>query len=529
MTTQPASSNPPSNPVDVQFLESSVRSARMAESDTGLRLTTAIHGGILSRRSPYRVSGPCVGSLLGNSLLARKPPGPVQDRHPMMTPRERRRLALALGYGLFLSPTFSLAGNLPSESRATRPDGTWVRILPVARQIPGESGRAAGMEEPNPLLEISPFSQLATELTPEQIRKIDEELLANIQAITNPEERVLALVRAGNYKTALHQYDVSRRAFDRALESVGQISDPLRKDLRLFAILEGLGRLADEQINEAMADMSYSLLSEEESGVTPERRMALVDQAIESLQRAGQYARMVRRPSYLFETIHGIVDLSARIAQKIGAGVNSETTRQNFETIADPLREKADQILVWATELTLKNPSGPWRDQGLVSLSSAAAGSNQFRRGMEIALQIPTPEIRGDALIRLAEAEARRGTPEAATRAYSLAAAAIARIPVDDLRATLTDVLVDSLVSSGRFTDARRSIVLYPNDRQKLDALGAVAKSMGERNMADQAREWINREVPEAYRDRLLRKVSDGVLRTLEGYRSETFLRGPRS
>ena len=88
---------------------------------------------------------------------------------------------------------------------------------------------------------------------------------------------------------------------------------------------------------------------------------------------------------------------------------------------------------------------------------------NQFARGLEIARTIPQAEIRADALMRIAEAQSRSNRGPAASATYQEAVRAVASIPLDDPRDILTGVLIDSLISVGRFDDARASIVLYSN------------------------------------------------------------------
>ena len=44
----------------------------------------------------------------------------------------------------------------------------------------------------------------------------------------------------------------------------------------------------------------------------------------------------------------------------------------------------------------------------MVSIAISAAASEQFDRGIQISRSIPQPEYRSDALIRLAESQARR-------------------------------------------------------------------------------------------------------------------------
>ena len=62
--------------------------------------------------------------------------------------------------------------------------------------------------------------------------------------------------------------------------------------------------------------------------------------------------------------------------------------------------------------------------------------------------------------------------------------------------ACITGYLVDSLISTGRFEDARACLVLYPTEAERFVALGAIAESQGRRGSADAARDWIARDVP---------------------------------
>ena len=120
-----------------------------------------------------------------------------------------------------------------------------------------------------------------------------------------------------------------------------------------------------------------------------------------------------------------------------------------------------------------------WRDVALAAVASAASNADEFEVAARIARSIPGLEIRFEALVTVAEAEARRGSAGRATDVYAEAARTVASIPIADLRGTLTDVLIESLITSGRFPDARRCIVFYPDDVDRLEALGAVAESDG--------------------------------------------------
>ena len=125
-------------------------------------------------------------------------------------------------------------------------------------------------------------------------------------------------------------------------------------------------------------------------------------------------------------------------------------------------------------------------------------GLGRFERGLQIALTIPRPEARADALLRIAEAAGRATDPRAAATAYlPEAARAVASIPLDDPRAILAGVLIDSLISVGRFDDARAASSSTPNAPRRLIALGAVAESQGApRAWPTRRRPGSTREVP---------------------------------
>ena len=126
-------------------------------------------------------------------------------------------------------------------------------------------------------------------------------------------------------------------------------------------------------------------------------------------------------------------------------------------------------------------------------------------------------------MLILAESQCRPGVNqnEAATVTYQAAAEAVATVHQDGLRGVLAGFLVDSLISTGRFDDARACVVIYPELSDQLVALGAVAEQQCRRGSAEAARRWITNEIPEEYRPALYRRVVAGVLWTIEQNRSK--------
>jgi hypothetical protein len=124
----------------------------------------------------------------------------------------------------------------------------------------------------------------------------------------------------------------------------------------------------------------------------------------------------------------------------------------------------------------------------------------------------------------VAESQCHQHQDEQATQTYQEVVNAIARVQQNGLRGVLTGYLVDSLISTGRFEDARDALVLYPTESERFVALEAIAESQGRRGAAAAAREWIAREARPEYRSALYRRVNSGVLAAIETERSSLYL-----
>jgi hypothetical protein len=187
----------------------------------------------------------------------------------------------------------------------------------------------------------------------------------------------------------------------------------------------------------------------------------------------------------------------------------------------------ADEILVDAWNVARKIDRLLWKNRAMVRIALSASDSRQYDRGVELSRTIENAEARSEALLLLAEAQCRGRQDAAATPTYQAAAEAVASIPQDGLRGVMTGFMIDSLIASGRFEDARACIVIYPEESERFVALGAVAESQGRRGLAEEARRWIATEAPEAYRAALYRRVVTGVLSAIETERSKEFLTEP--
>jgi hypothetical protein len=187
-------------------------------------------------------------------------------------------------------------------------------------------------------------------------------------------------------------------------------------------------------------------------------------------------------------------------------------------------RQTADTILIESFEVAKKIDRLIWKYRAMARIALLAADSQQYARGFELARGIPNGESRAEAMLLLAEAQARDDQNDGATAAYEEAAKAVATVQQDGLRGVLAGFIVDSLIASGRFQDARKCIVLYPDSDDQLVALGAIAESQGKRGSAEDARKWIAAEVREEHRPILYRHVTTGVLKAIENNRSKEFI-----
>ncbi len=228
----------------------------------------------------------------------------------------------------------------------------------------------------------------------------------------------------------------------------------------------------------------------------------------------------------------------------------------------DTYTRVADEILVDSWNVARKADRLIWKNRAMVYISLEASNSRQYTRGVELARTIENAESRSEALLLLAEAQCRGSLKTAidmvdflagylggaaikemrradwptveyetlssvATSTYQAAAEAVASIPQDGLRGVMVGFLIDSLIASGRFDDARSCTAIYPEESERFVALGAIAEAQGRRGLADSARRWIATEVPEAYRSALYRRVVTGVLWSVENERSKEQPGGP--
>jgi hypothetical protein len=375
------------------------------------------------------------------------------------------------------------------------------------------------------------FPQVAP-ANPAEIEAIDAQLHDQALRVTEPSERALALERVARSKifSALYStkkldeaHEILIMAGDAALE----IPPSILKDLRLRQVVFAQMQLAEEEMRQGLAATATTLEAMPDKFV-PRKfadRAPWFEKSIADYRRAAELCTHIQNVDYRSDMLYRLAESESGSngSQAIVLTTNSaEITRRDLVGQETLLYRVADRAIVQSMHSAHKIPLNIWRDRALIAIAAAAATSEQFPRALEAAKMIPQPEFRADALVHVAEAQARKNWTNDATSTYREAATAVASIPMTDPRSTQASVLIDSLISVGRFDDARMTIVFYPDNERRMNALGAVAQSQGERNLTAAARDWINREAPEEWRPFLNRKVNDGMIAAIERRRSQS-------
>ena len=217
-------------------------------------------------------------------------------------------------------------------------------------------------------------------------------------------------------------------------------------------------------------------------------------------------------------------ELSNRAREMFGPLNQGPERRPDLAEDLDALIERGDRIIKLASDIALQAEWLLFRDHAMLEVVRNAARSERFLPAFDLARLIAGPEARSEAFLALADVLARSGDREAhadlATQAFSEAALAIASLPFCDVRNVLARALIDVLIAVGRFEDARAAVVLLDGDLVNLaQALGAVAESMGRRNLVQSAQQWIAEVENDRLRSYLERRLIEGVLSAINSSR----------
>jgi hypothetical protein len=359
-------------------------------------------------------------------------------------------------------------------------------------------------------------------------------LVREALGITDPGERSLALVRIARTSIFLERPDLGHIAVVRAAQdSLLETNDTIR-DQRLVNVIQAMLGLAEEHMREVVIVPNASkIVPPLPKGVTLPKGVILpkglnLDRD-SNLKRGSSEWVLAYRIAFRIKNQSARAEMLYRVVESESVGSRDlvrEPARLSDSGLPDPnklapnIRNFADRLLVMSIEQarTIERPA--FRDRALVTITSNAASSAQFERAAQAAGSIPQPEVRSDGFLKLAENLTAFGRVKEATEAYSNAAQAVAAVPNQDPRDILVGVLIDSLIASGRFEDARASVVLYTNPANPAIALAAVAESQGKRELGDSARAWISKESDPVLRSLLYRKLNDGLLYSIEQKRA---------
>jgi hypothetical protein len=406
----------------------------------------------------------------------------------------------------------------PSPESPTTPPGA---RPPLAPGSPAESV--------DPLLPPVPGG-------PSDLETVAPELLADARAITNPGERSLALQRIGRLSIFSSQLSRAREALSEAGEAASQEADYLIKTQRLNAVVNSLLLLAEEEVRVSRETLTILDSDDDKDKAPPPKpdKAANYRRAIDDWRLASRLAQSIPNPTYRAEQLYRVVESQGLGSHDIASepmllsafDTPAQTAGDvtNTAKVANP--ELADQILreATATAFLIKRPT--WRDQALDRIVPYAATSLQFARALTIARSIPAPEVRSNALMRLAQEQSLRGDADDATRVFAEAAQAVAEIKPPGLRIILARILIDHLIAGGRFEDARATVPLIPVEQFRVNSLIAIARAQGERGAAESAIAWIKAEMPPEYQPTLERSVNDGIISAVERNRSRGENRG---
>ncbi len=413
------------------------------------------------------------------------------------------------GSGNYFNP--SVGRNLISPSRLPRDFG--VSAGPgVSSTLPGE-----------PSIPIDALSGVGQPANATEASTVSEIHVRYAKSIPNPGDRSLALSRIASAATFSNQLELANSTLEASSAAALEMRDGMVRDQRLISIISALLYLAEAHLREGRTDLTIPDIGGAPSALPKVDRVQLIRRAFGAARRAGDLAEKITTPTFRSELMYRVADGLSYDSQSI----LSEFPRTDRDANRDPggidksYEGLPDAMMKDAAKIALRIERPVWSDRALVAVAGASAESGQFARAVDVARQIPQPEVRTDAMLKIGEIQARRGDPKGATSTYQEAATAVASIPLDDPRAVLTGVLIDSLISVGRFDDARKSVGLWQQRlTRKLVARGAIAESQGRRGAARSALAWINAEIPSEFRSQLYRRVSNGVVAAIESNRS---------
>lgn len=425
----------------------------------------------------------------------------------------RVAFVLSTGWlGLGVGSGSGLAWSQPPLPEALQRPSVPLQLPPAAR--PGDSSSLPDRPLPGQTL------------SPKQVDELDNRLLQDAKQILTPNEKSLALERIARSKIQgndISDLNDALTALMQAAELAPRVEEPLLHDLRIKGVIGTMIVLTEAQVREAMTD---DTLRQAGADVAQFRkvddRLKYLEEVRKTLRQAGQLAQLLRSPTSRSELMDEVAEAWGVRAQSVATEViRSGKSRRDLQGQEQALNKFCDSAVAEGIALANRVERPLWRDRALGMTCLYAAQADLHDRSLEAAALIKAADIRTLAILRAAESLARLSKKERATELYQVSAETLVSIPDPDVRTILAGVLVDSLVSVGRFDDARRCVELFPTEVGKVRVLGAIAESQGRRGLGDKARIWIRSDVDPKYRSTLERRVIDGMLGAIDENRGQ--------
>jgi len=380
---------------------------------------------------------------------------------------------------------------------------------------------------------LAPFLSLEERDTPSRTGlKITQEMIDTAKQLPEAGERGRVLLQITRGAVLGNQLTTANKALvEAAAAAAAEERNELIHDQLIISLVTTAGLLSDALLREAKPQGAFAAEDVRNEAIAttkldPEAAIRLARlEWRRSVYMAAQIKSPTYRSEYLERAIENMANGSATIALEYvkPAAEGDDPAKKSEDEKSAGYRKQADEILLEAVEAARLIQRPIWKNQALERVAVAAGQSDQYDRATEIANGIENAEARARALVLVAESQARQGQNDAATQSYNLVGQAVASIQQQGLRGVLAGIMIDSLISTGRFEDARASLVLYPSDAERYVAMGAIAESQGARRMGAEARAWIDRDVPSPYRSTLYRRLSNGMLRAVSEDRAREF------
>ncbi len=395
-----------------------------------------------------------------------------------------------------------------------------------------------------PLVRDQRLIALVTSLTfsTDSLLRIGREALGTAASLEPVDSQPAALpdrpevVRQARIFTKDFDKELVAGNFNRAMEQLRSFPPMIQEKITKGEINEAEGKVLIDRLG---GEMSVKLKDSVVKVMIPLARL--------EWKRAVYLAAIIGNPTYRNEMLFHVVESEAAGSATLA---NDFARSSEGESLGNPVRSGsaapgavtplpppapapaatkenavyanlADEVLVNSWKVADTIDRLVWKNRAMVRITLAASDSQQFARAAALSKTIQNAESRTEALLLLAESQCRHNLGDAATDTYQGAALAAASITQDGLRGVMVGFLVDSLISTGRFDDARACTAIYPEESERFVALGAIAESMGKRGLAAAARRWIATDTPERYRSALYRRVAVGRLWSVDQARSK--------